>query len=249
MIEIFPLVAAAGKGSRSGLDYPKSLYSLKGRPIIVRILDNLIQFFPKVGIIISSQFKDNFINTIESFGYKYHENFEFIYQDEPLGMGDAILKFVNYPEYENIKNILLQWGDIPYIKKETVMKLIDEHTQFDNDFTFVTAMSDYAYTKVIRDAITQDVVEVIETRELGLDVSSGERDIGLFIFNKDLVLTNLKDDLTNKHGPVTGEHSFLYIIKHLVLGGNKVIAINIADNKELISFNSISDIEDSLSSN
>ena len=39
------------------------------------------------------------------------------------------------------------------------------------------------------------------------------------------------------------EHGFLYLIKHLVNLGYKVEALPIANNKEIISFNSINDLK------
>ena len=104
-------------------------------------------------------------------------------QENPRGMGDAVLQFEKYPSFEIVKNILLIWGDVPFIRKETIQRMVDQHFQNNNTFTFVTAETETAYTRVIRDKRNK-ILDVIETREENLPIKKGERDIGLFIFKK-----------------------------------------------------------------
>ena len=44
------VIAAAGKGSRSGLNYPKCLHVVQGKPIILRLLEVLMAWdeFPNI---------------------------------------------------------------------------------------------------------------------------------------------------------------------------------------------------------
>ena len=42
-------------------------------------------------------------------------------------MGDAVLKFKKSKFYNNSDHILLIWGDIPFIKKSSIDKLIKVH--------------------------------------------------------------------------------------------------------------------------
>ena len=62
-------------------------------------------------------------------------------------------------------------------------------------------------------------------------------------FAKTLVLNLLKEELSRKWGKFTGEHGFLYIIEHLVARGFCVEAMPIALDMELISLNTLNDIE------
>ena len=134
--------------------------------------------------------------------------------------------------------------DIPFIQEETVSEMIRIHEIHENDFTFTTRIVDSAYTYVLRDEKNR-LAEVIETRELGIGKPSyGERDIGLFVFKKDLVINMLKMELQSKYGQESGEHGFLYIIKELIIQGAKVEALPIATEKDLISLNYIEDIQD-----
>ena len=49
-------------------------------------------------------------------------------------------------------------------------------------------------------------------------------------------------ELQKKYSLKTKEHGFLYLIHHLVEKGFKVEALKIADKKELISLNKITDL-------
>ena len=98
-----------------------------------------------------------------------------------------------------------------------------------------------AYTRVIRDK-KGNIQDLIETREENLPIESGERDIGLFIFKKKEVLDLLRIDLAKKYSSKTNEHGFLYLISHLVKNGYKVEGLKIANKKELLSLNKISDL-------
>jgi hypothetical protein len=41
----------------------------------------------------------------------------------------------------------------------------------------------------------------------------------------------------------TGEHGFLYVIGHLVKAGHRVVALSIATDLDLVSLNSMKDID------
>ena len=88
------------------------------------------------------------------------------------------------------------------------------------------------------------VTGVVETRAQGISVpEAGERDIGLFIFRKAVVLDTLREDLSNKWSKSTGEHGFLYIIEHLAARGFRIEALPVATELELVSLNNLKDVD------
>ena len=120
--------------------------------------------------------------------------------------------------------------------------MVERHFEKDNTFTFVTAKTNTAYTRVNRDQ-NNKIIEVLETREENLPVKKGERDIGLFIFKKKEIFDLLELNLSKKYSSKTKEHGFLYLVSHLVKNGYKVEGLEIAKSKELISLNKISDLD------
>ena len=146
------------------------------------------------------------------------------------------------PAFDAADHILLVWGDIPFMQPETVAAVLRAHFEHSNDFTFATRMVDSAYTIVSRDAAGR-VTGVIETREQGLALPlAGERDIGLFVFRKGVLLDALREDLPGKLGKITGEHGFLYVIGHLAARGLRVEALPVATELDLVSLNKLKDV-------
>ncbi len=234
------LIAAAGNGTRSGLPYPKTLHPVRGKPILIHLLSLFSSFSSSSSIVVSPKGKNKIHECLQKSNLYPH----LLTQSSPKGMGDAVLQFTHSPDFNSTKNLILVWGDIPFIQPETVSEMIRIHEIHENDFTFPTRIVDSAYTYVLRDEKNR-LVEVVETRELGIEKPSyGERDIGLFVFKKDLVIKMLQMELQSKYGQESGEHGFLYIIKELIIQGAKVEALPIATEKDLISLNYIEDIQD-----
>ena len=239
MSKFCALVAAAGSGTRANLSYPKTLFHIHGKPILIRIIDLISPYDQCPTIIVSPSGKA----AVQECLNESEVNAYLVEQIYPRGMGDAVLHFAQSPAFRNADHVLLVWGDVPFIQSKTLAKMVKAHFQHNNDFTFVTRHVDSAYTRVSRDSLG-NVIGVVETREQEtLAPQAGERDIGLFIFRKSLVLNLLKEELSSKWGKFTGEHGFLYVIEHLVARGFCVEAMPIALEMEIISLNTLKDIE------
>ena len=238
MYKIKVLIPAAGKGSRAGLNYPKTLYKIEGKEILLYIFELIENIDQEPTIIVSPEGEKDINNFLKLKKRKA----QLIIQPKPRGMGDAVLKFKQSSYYKSSDHILLIWGDVPFIREKTVYKMIESHLKNNNDFTLVTKFVDKAYTCIERDN-SGNIIKVIETREEELEPMPGERDIGLFLFKKEPIFKILKEEQNSKFGKLTGEHGFLYIIEHLIKNGFKVEGLSIANSKEIKSLNRLSDLE------
>ena len=239
MADLRALVAAAGRGTRAGLPYPKTLFPIQGKPILVRIAELLSPYDVQPTIIVSPDGDAQIQNCLVQYGVASH----LVVQPEACGMGDAVSRLAQSPAFADAEHVLLMWGDVPFIQPETVATVVAAHREQGNDFTFATRLVDSAYTVVSRDTAGH-VTQVIETREEGVGHSqAGERDIGLFVFRKTVVLDMLGEELAGKWGKSTGEHGFLYVIGHLAARGYKVVALPVATELDLVSLNSMKDID------
>lgn len=241
MAELRVLIPAAGRGSRAGLPYPKTLYPVHGTPILHRLLKVLGPYDATPTVVVSPQGAPLIRDSLRQAALHAH----LVLQPEPRGMGDAVLRFESSPAAAGSQHLLLAWGDLANLQASTVACLVDAHFSASNDFTFATRLVDQAYTTVQRDQAGQ-VLSLRETREHGIEIPQpGERDIGLFVFRHQQVFSMLRADLPGMYGKATGEHGFLYIVKHLVQNGYRVEALPIATNLDLISLNALSDLPES----
>lgn len=232
------LVAAAGKGSRSGLPYPKTLFEIKKQPILIRLLNCLRVYDPSPIIIVSPDGHPLISRCLE----QYDLIAELIIQESALGMGDAVLKAEDSKRFHELEHLILVWGDIPFLQASTLETLVRCHQEDDNDFSFITAKVEQAYTQVLRDE-TGRVLRVDETRNaLVKSLRPGERDIGLFMFKKAVVWPLLRGNYPEKYSPITHEHGFLYVIHLLVKLGYKVQGYPMAKVLDLISLNYLADV-------
>lgn len=231
------VIPAAGRSSRSGLSYPKSLHRIEGLPILVRLCKAMLEYDATPIIIINPGHLSLFEETLNEFEIKA----QFVFQHEPLGMGNALLQ-VNTVVKDD-EDILLVWSDIPLLNANTIRHLVNCHRAAQNDFSLVTSLCASCYTIVKRDK--GKLTAVIETRAEGLPPGKdGERDIGLFVFRKQPVFSLLQkfEEYTEVNGKK--EQGFLYIIQKLVQEGYRAEGYPIAVPADVLSFNTPEDLKE-----
>lgn len=238
MARPYVLIPAAGAGTRSGLSYPKTLFPLRGKPILIHLLESLGDLAEYPTIIVSPAGHQLVKEALAAHGRQAH----LVVQPSPRGMGDAVLRFEESPAFEGANSVLLAWGDIPYLSSTMLSSLTESYDRLEADFLLPTRLVDAAYT-IVRRSADGRVSEVIETRESATgELAPGERDIGVFLFRKEPVFRLLKQELARRISGRTGEHGFLYVISHLVAQGYRVEALPVAEESDLVSFNSPEDI-------
>ena len=240
MKSIKVLIPAAGSGSRLGLKYPKTLIKINSKTI----LENLVYKFKLYDRQPTVIFNFNKKKILSQFIKNSQLSIEHLFQKNPKGMGHSVLQIKKSKKFKETDNIILIWGDIPFLQTSTINYTISEHFKNNNDFTFPTIDVHKPYTLVNRDKFN-NVISVNETREIKNKKASnfGEREIGFFIFKKNVVINLLSKNLLGKINKITGEHGFLYIIEHLILKKYKVKALKIAKLKDTISINTAEDLE------
>ena len=103
--QITVVIAAAGKGTRTGLGYPKCLFKISNKSILSRIINLLSTIDSNPTIIVSPDGYED----IYSEAKKYSKNPKLLIQNNPNGMGDAVLQLEKVSKSLS-DNILLIWG-------------------------------------------------------------------------------------------------------------------------------------------
>lgn len=230
------IIPAGGRSSRSGLSYPKTLYRLKGLPILVRILEKVEKYDQKPLLIINPAHEPLFKEVLNEFG----KEAEIVYQHQPKGMGNAVLQTDSF--IKDHEHVILLWSDIPLLSETSIDHLVKCHAVSANDFSLVTSIGENCYTIVDRQ--NGKLLAVKETRALGIEPAKyGERDIGLFVFKKQPVFAMLQQDADGNFEAGRNEHGFLYLIEKLAANGLKVEGYPIAVPNDVLSFNTPEDLQ------
>ncbi len=216
------IILAGGKGTRMKSDLPKVLHSVKGIPIINRLLESVFAVCSKPSIIVNHD--GDLIREATNHSCNY------IFQAEQLGTGHAVMVAKEELSKKDFKTILVLPGDHPLISKETLENLIKTHKDHKNTITMATAeVPDfegtsnlfYHFGRVIRNGGNK-VKEIVEFK----DATEGEREVrevnlGCYCFDAKWLWENISQ-LDNKNA--SGEYYLTDMIGIAVEEGKDVEA-------------------------
>ncbi len=112
------VILAAGKGTRMGSDIPKVLLPINKKPVVSYILDE-IKLIPQASKpIIVVGFQEQLVK------YTLGPDYLYVTQEDQKGTAHAVLSAKSAITAEHF--IVLN-GDMPFTKRESLMKLIESH--------------------------------------------------------------------------------------------------------------------------
>lgn len=117
------IIMAGGEGKRMKSNIPKVLHNFHNKPIIVKILNEIIKLQPTKIIIITGKYD----SLIKEYILRYTDectfnNLIFVNQPIPQGTGDAIKQTLNY--FDDSSKVLIINGDMPLIKENTLSEFV-----------------------------------------------------------------------------------------------------------------------------
>ncbi len=115
------VILAAGKGARMNSELPKVLVDLKSRPMIKYLLDSVVNsgLDQRPLVVVSPDNQKIISATLSDY------NLEYIIQDKQLGTGHAVAcaRAVLAQKKEAPENIIVLYGDHPFLKSESIKNL------------------------------------------------------------------------------------------------------------------------------
>jgi len=181
------IILAAGKGERMKGAMPKVLHEVCGRPMLSYVLD-----------LVKSLKISQAITVI---GHKHAEVSQFlrpfraksILQKKLIGTADAVKQALSL--LKNFKgDVLILYGDIPLLTKETIKKLLDYHQKNNLDATLLTSTIEkpHGYGRILRDkyATISGIVEEKDADDFQKAIK--EINTGIIVFKKEKLADALK---------------------------------------------------------
>ena len=247
--EVWPVIVAAGKGTRSlasGLALPKPLAAVLGTPAIVHVLQNVRTAFGPTRrpiVIVSPETEAQVRSLIK-------EDVTLIVQTEALGTGDAVLYAQEQMQGFQGRALVI-WGTQPVIRPETMRRTLKLSALFAAyEMVLPTAHKHRPYAPLLRD----ERGRVQTARETHLEQAGhlpfGESNIGMFILKSEAMFKALID-LNQRHWNKTerryerpgGELGFPNeLINYFATQENGVLACPIADSREDQGIKTLEDI-------
>lgn len=233
------VILAAGKGTRMGSgNVPKVLVMLKQKPLILHLIHELEKIPQLAKMVVVVGFGAEKVKGVLGHGYYYAP------QKEQLGTANALLSAKSRVKAENI---LVVYGDMPFIKSRSLSELIKLHFHSGVKVSMLTAQADSFkgrfkslehYGRVLRDPF-HNVVGIVEYK----DASEAQKKIreinpGIYMFKTDWLWENLKL-IGNKNKQ---KEYYLTDIVEIAIGQGERVASFMVDPMEIIGINSNEDL-------
>jgi len=230
------VVLAAGKGTRlqsEDNDAPKVMRLACGKPLLEHVLDALPITQKKDVIIVVGYRKEQVI--------EYFAGYEFSEQREQLGTGHAVMAAKEHlVGFEGA--VLVCYGDMPAIRKETYADLLNAHFEGKNDCTILTGETtlDLAFGRIVRDE-TGAFDCVVEDRDCTPEQAKiTEVNTGVYVFDTPLLLDALGK---LKNNNVQGEYYLTDVPKIMSEGGAKIGLLKRNLGDEILGVNTLEQLK------
>lgn len=229
------IILAAGMGTRMKSDLPKALGTVYDKTIIEELIYSLSTAdINEVCLVIGH--KGDMIKDKLS----YLNNISYVVQQEQLGTGHAVLMAKDMIKQD--ENVLIVYGDMPFISKSTLSQFISNFEQSNVDVSMITATPDPtpAYGRIVRnsDGYVVDIIEQKDADEQTRKIK--EVNYGIYLFKGDVLIQTL-NMLDNNNA--AGEYYLTDTIKHAANLGKKINSYILENPEECKGVNSRIELE------
>jgi bifunctional UDP-N-acetylglucosamine pyrophosphorylase/glucosamine-1-phosphate N-acetyltransferase len=228
-MELAVIILAAGKGKRMKSDIPKVLHKVLGEPMINYVID-AVKGLPVYRTVVVTGYKSRDVR--QCLGM---ENLYFAFQREQLGTGHAVLCARELLEgYSG--DILILNGDLPLIRKETLVELLRYHKKSGSTVSFLSTVLDNpeGYGRITRDS-SGGVTKIVEHGEATpKEKEIKEVNAGAYCVDSDFLW-----DVLERLNPNNKQHEYYLpdIVDVAIKSGRGVNALVVEDSQEVLGVN------------
>ncbi len=187
------VILAAGKGTRMKSDLPKVLHPLHGKPMLGYVLDTARSMRPEKNLLVVGHQAKRLMEAFRTWPG------DFIKQSPQLGTGHA-LQIAQKGLSAFRGTVLVLYGDVPLIEKETLKKLVQVHEQGKAALTLISTEpgNPKGYGRIIRDPQGQLLKIVEEKDATAQEKRIREINTGIYCFDSGFLFSSLSK-LTRKN--------------------------------------------------
>lgn len=228
MSELKVAILAAGKGTRMKSDHPKVIFPLCGVPMVQYVLWEAAHLSPLKPMVVIG-YKGEQVAAVLG------EQAEYVWQREQLGTGDAVKK-VCAQLMEFSGDLLVLYGDTPFISAQSLQRMIEVHRQQGAAATVLTAeLSDpTGYGRILRSA-TGFLTGIVEEKDASIEQRRiKEVNTGIYCFS----VPQLRPVLAElKPQNAQGEYYLTDVIALLAAAGKPLATVQSEHPEEIMGPN------------
>jgi bifunctional UDP-N-acetylglucosamine pyrophosphorylase/glucosamine-1-phosphate N-acetyltransferase len=229
------VILAAGKGTRMKSNKLKVMHEIKNRPLI----DFVIEQIEKLNLNI----KPTLVVTNDDDAVQKYlgDRADYVEQKEKLGTGHAVQMAEEFLK-NKAENILVLYGDMPFVDAESLKKLILKHLEEKNILTLATVkLNNFDswqeqfrdFGRIVRN-VYGDFVKIIEKKDASEDeLNIKEVNPAIFCFQAEWLWKNLKN---LKNNNAQKEYYLTDLASMAVLQKQKISTSDIS-SKEAVGIN------------
>jgi len=230
------VVLAAGEGTRMRSRVPKVLHPLCGRPMLLHVIDTLVELpLERIVVVVGHQ-AETVTKTLQN-ELVTDIPVEFVEQRVPRGTGDATsVALTAFSDAVDDDDVIVLSADIPLLRADTLAVLATEHRLADAAATLLTAELDdpTGYGRIVRDArgAVQRIVEQSDGNPEELAIR--EVNPSIYCFRRAFLAPALRR-LSPENAQ--GEYYLTDVIEVLRSAGHAVLAVPATDATETLGVN------------
>lgn len=230
------IILAAGKGTRMNSDLPKVLHSINSKPMIEYVVETAQELAKESVYIVVGHKADKVRQEVSKrFSVRY------VLQKELLGTGDAVRAALPVLD-DCIEHVLVMCGDVPLIRKDTLLDLVESHRFNKNSLTVLAAELDEpeGYGRIILDKEGR----VICIREQA-DAGEVEKEVrlvntGIFCFDREFLQEAIPMITTENSQK---EYYLTDVIEIAVKNSKKSGVVKMSNSHEMMGVNTCEQLE------
>jgi bifunctional UDP-N-acetylglucosamine pyrophosphorylase/glucosamine-1-phosphate N-acetyltransferase len=238
------VILVAGKGTRMNSNLPKVMHKIAGKPMIEHVVDCASSLGTEhIHLVVghgADVIKRHFLGDDSHEGYVSYEGLKgselsFVSQDNQLGTGHAVQQAMpNIPARSIEDRVLVLYGDVPLVSKDTLQELIDTSATAPLGVLTLFTQNPEGLGRIIRDDSHQ-LRAIVEERD------ASEEQKGINEVNSGILVSSaieLKDWLSRlSNDNAQGEYYLTDIIAMAVADGHVVESLTTGDEYEVQGVN------------
>ena len=226
------VVLAAGKGTRlrtEGVDLPKVLRQAAGRALLDYVLEALDFLQQKDVVLVAGYQRDKVLAA--------YPGYPSAVQEPQLGTGHAV-QCAKEALAGFDGSVLICYGDMPLMRRETYLSLIETHRREGNDCTLLSAVSDeeLPYGRIVRNE-SGAFARIVEDRDCTPEEKAiRELNVGVYVFEAKALWEALEQLRPNN---AQGELYLTDAPAYILARGGKVGACPTCTAEEMLGVNTV----------